>query len=206
MKGNEGLARVGGAVALLGAFYTATYITSYRGPAPSYAQLALLAGTAGGILACARPRSLSALTWSAVLVGFAFTGAVVGSGIGFGPGLVLLIVAAVRSKRFVPGPHGEMFTGVKRSPRQPWTGIPRTVPAVSGGFAAMRDPVVRIPEAEPVVTLPEPGSVDGDVVAVSSDGRVQAGPPGVIGALRLTDDAQPPSPFGTPPEGRPPGR
>ena len=193
MRGNENLARVGGGVALLGAFYTATYITSYRGWAPGYADLTLLAGTAGGILACARPRSMTALTWSAVLVGFAFTGAVVGSGIAFGPGLVLLIVTAVRTRRFVPVPHGETFTGVKRPPRQPWTGVPRTAPAVSGGFSALRDQVVRIPEAEPVVTLPE--TAEGHAVAVSRDGWMQAGPPGVIGALRRPGDAQSPTSF-----------
>src|SRR3954463_10320467 len=88
MQGNIGFARIAGVVALGGAFYTATYITSYPGGAPAYAVLGLLAGTAAGIIACAVPRSATALTLAAVMLGFAFTGAVIYSGIGFLPGFV----------------------------------------------------------------------------------------------------------------------
>ena len=91
MRGKTGLARIAGGVALGGAFYTATYITSYPGGAPAYAVLGLLAGTIAGILALAAPRSAAGLTVAAVLLGFAFTGAVIHSGMGFLPGFVLMM-------------------------------------------------------------------------------------------------------------------
>src|SRR5262249_19179639 len=94
MRGNVRFARLAGVIALGGAFYTATYITSSRGGAPTYAFLGLLAGTAGGIVALAWPRSSTILTLAAVLLGFAFTGAFIESGIGFLPGFVLMIMAA----------------------------------------------------------------------------------------------------------------
>src|SRR4051794_13543139 len=97
MRGNEGFARFAGIAALGGAFYTATYITSYPGGAPPYLVIGLLAGTAAGVLACVIPRSSGVLATAAVLLGFAFTGALIRSGIGFGPGFVLMIVAARRT-------------------------------------------------------------------------------------------------------------
>ena len=47
MRGNIRLARFAGIVALGGAFYTATYITSYPGGAPPYVVIGLLAAMLG---------------------------------------------------------------------------------------------------------------------------------------------------------------
>src|SRR5436190_14323752 len=157
MRGNEGLARVGGIVALLGAFYTATYITSYPGGAPAYAILGLLAGTAGGVVAYVRPGSVPLLRLSAALVGFGFSGAVIQSGIAFGPGFAVLLAAAIRGGHVVHVPHGEVFTGVARTPLPPWTAEDR------GGQEA----VVRVPEADAVVVVPDAEAQDS--VSVSTN-------------------------------------
>jgi hypothetical protein len=172
MSGKEGFARIAGIVALGGAFYTATYITSYPGGAPAYAVLGLLAGTAGGFLALAAPRSRNALTVAAVLLGFAFTGAVIHSGAAFGPAFVLMIMAARWAARRDP------FEFLQRTTTERTLG--------SGSFGSLRqvesgaEPVVTIPEAEDVVAIPETGS---DRSTLAGDGLAQAGPPGVIGLL-----------------------
>ena len=156
-------ARIAGAVTLGGAFYTATYITSYPNGTPAYAILALLAGTVAGILACALPRSGTWLTVAAVLVGFGFSAAVINSGIAFGPGFVMTILAARQARRTDYVPHGEVFTGVRAPIRQAWE----------------PEQVVEIPEAENVIVVPETDQR----VAISSNGRAQAGPPGVFGVV-----------------------
>jgi len=204
MWGKTGFARIAGAVTLGGAFYTATYITSYPNGAPAYAVLGLLAGTVGGILACALPRSSTTLTIAAVLVGFAFTGAVIHSGMGFLPGFVLMIIAARR------GAQPDAFAFLDERAQAEERSVARHN-GNAGGFAWMRleqgdasaivtvpeaedvvtvpeaDTVVTLPEAETVVTLPEAETVvtlpEADISRVSSDGLVQAGPPGVIGLL-----------------------
>ena len=189
MRGNGAFARFAGAVALGGAFYTATYITSYPGGAPPYAVFALLAGTAGGLLACALPRSAPALITAAVLVGFGFSAAVLDSGLGFGPGLVLLILAARWARQADDVPHGHAFTvGGGPGPKLPIpaTGpVPGTARAGFGQFVVVpevEEPVVHLPEADPdVVVVPEAAPRRG--LSVSDDGLVQAGPPGIIGLV-----------------------
>ncbi len=185
MRGNVRFTRIAGVVALGGAFYTAVYITSYPGGAPAFAVFGLLAGTAAGVLALVLPRSSAALTVASVLLGIAFLGAVIRSGIAFGPGFVLMIMAAVRVRR------GDDFAFLEEA-RNGQAARPRS-PAHNGlgGFAGATlaekaDAVVVLPEAEPLVVLPE--AVQTAAPLVSSDGTVQAGPPGVIGALRLDPD------------------
>ena len=164
MRGKTGLARIAGGVALGGAFYTATYITSYPGGAPAYAVLGLLAGTAGGIIALAAPRSATGLALAAVLLGFAFTGAVIHSGVGFLPGFVLMILAARRASRRDLFDH----PGGACSP----AGAAGRLPVgAAGSFAWMRlesqekatptahRSAVRLPEADGVLTVPEADAV-----------------------------------------------
>ena len=189
MRGKTGFARIAGIVALGGAFYTATYITSYPGGTPKYAVLGLLAGTAAGIIACAMPRSATALTMAAVMLGFAFTGAVIHSGMGFLPGFVLMIMAARRASQ----PDAFAFLEQRREADQVPSGARS---GTAGSFAWMRleqgdaaedrtvvlpeaGDVVSVPDADAVVTIPEAAAAP----AVSRDGLVQAGPPGVIGML-----------------------
>ena len=199
MRGNVRFARLAGVIALGGAFYTATYITSYRGGAPTYAFLGLLAGTAGGIVALAWPRSSTILTLAAVLLGFAFTGAFIESGIGFLPGFVLMIMAAVRASR----PVDFAFLEGRGEPEElPGRAVRRSGNA--GSFAWMRleqgdaPSVVTVPEADAVVTVPDaqdvvtlPDAAPTDLSRVSRDGLIQAGPPGVIGLLPHSRDQRP---------------
>jgi hypothetical protein len=179
--------RIAGAVTLGGAFYTATYITSYPGGAPALGVFCLLAGTAAGVLALVLPRSSAALTVASVLLGVAFLGAVIRSGIAFGPGLVLMIMAAVRVSR------GDDFAFLEEGR----TGR-ATLPAPSGGnhqggfasagVASSREPMVVLSEAEPMVVLPDAERQGTSAPVISSDGTVQAGPPGIIGMLRPTPE------------------
>ena len=176
-------ARIAGVVTLGGAFYTATYITSYPGGAPAFAVFCLLAGTAAGVLALVLPRSPAALTVASVLVGVAFLGAVIHSGIAFGQGLVLIIMAAVRVSRgdpfaFLDEPRTERATHPPTSGRNQQGGFGSTA------FTSGSEPTVVLSEPEPMVVLPDAESQEAPVQAVSSDGTVQAGPPGVIGILR----------------------
>jgi hypothetical protein len=178
MRGTMRFARVAGIVALGGAFYTATYITSYPGGAPTYAVLGLLAGTAGGIISLVAPRSVPALTTAAVLLGFAFTGAVIDSGAGFWPGFVLMIIVARRAARpgdfaFLEEPRRPAASSVERLRRRATSRVV-VVPDA--------ERVVTVPDAERVVTVPEAAGPE-DAPRVSQDGRVQAGPPGIIGVL-----------------------
>jgi hypothetical protein len=183
LRGNVRFARIAGAVTLGGAFYTATYITSYPGGAPAFAVFCLLAGTAAGVLALVLPRSPAALTVASVLLGVGFLGAVIRSGIAFGPGLVLMIMAAVRVSR------GDPFAFLEESRTERATVSTPSGRNQQGGFStaalpADREPMVVLSEPEPMVVLPDAEQQEAPAPAVSSDGTVQAGPPGVIGILR----------------------
>jgi hypothetical protein len=114
---------------------------------------------------------------SAVLLGFAFTGAAINSGIAFGPGFVLLIAVARRTRNARPVPHGEVFTGTGAFLPPRWEAQPTQVSGPRGS----EDPVVVVPEAAPVVRIPD--AEPRDTVTVSRNGRVVAGPPGVIGLV-----------------------
>jgi len=190
MRGNIGFARIAGIVALGGAFYTATYITSYPGGAPGYAVFGLLAGTVAGILALAVPSSPSALTVAAVLLGIAFTGAVIDSGVAFGPGFVLMIMAARRAARpddFAwleegrSGPETTEHYGITvastGSFRERAAAPDVVVIPDAQALAATDGRVVVVPEADPVVVVPDAER------PAAGNGLVQAGPPGVIGLL-----------------------
>jgi hypothetical protein len=183
MRGNVRFARLAGAVALAGAFYTTTYITSYPHAVPALAAIGLLTGWVGSILALALPRSKMALTAAATLVGVAFLGGVVGSGLAFGPGLVMLFVAARRADRavepvdFTPSVTGGFRTNA-RYVEHVDAPAPVAVPQWEGlvVLPETEERTITIPEAEP--------TTNGSTSATSKDGRIQAGPPGVIGVLR----------------------
>jgi hypothetical protein len=189
MRGNVRVARIAGVVTLGGAFYTATYITSYPGGAPPFAVFCLLVGTAAGVLALVLPRSPAALTVASLLLGIASLGAFIRSGVAFGPGLVLMIVAAVRAHR------GDDFGFLEEARNGHGLRLRSQARNELGGFAGVSlaadtEPVVALPEAEPLLVLPR--VVAPPMPLLSSDGTSQAGPPGVIGALQL-DPVRPPS-------------
>jgi hypothetical protein len=180
-------ARLAGVVSLAGAFYTTTYITSYPHAVPAFAAFGLVTGWVGSILALALPRSKMALTTAAVLVGIGFLGAVVGSGIAFGPGMVMLIVAARRADRAVePVDFTPSVSGGFRTNARYVDDVTALAPPV--GVAQEWDRLVELPQTEERITLPEAepaasNGSNGSSPATSTDGRIQAGPPGVIGVL-----------------------
>jgi hypothetical protein len=156
--------------------------------------IGLVAGWIGAILLLAAPRSVAALAAALVLLGVAFAGAFIRSGIAFGPGLVMVIVASVRSGgttepvEFSTTPSGgflgldDMWHLEHREVRVP--------PALAKKWDRLivlpeSERVVVLPESERMVTLPEaePQSNGATERSVSRDGRIQAGPPGVIGIL-----------------------
>ncbi len=106
MDANAVIARIGGAVALAGSFYTAYWITSWPGGAPGIAVLGLLAGTAAGFLAFGMPRSAPALSVAILLLLLAFVPATIGSGAAFLPGLMIVGSGALRMASGVEGGVG----------------------------------------------------------------------------------------------------